>query len=181
MRGLPARAVRGFVARHRWFVLAVLALVVAVAVWRPHGDRQPAHEPRGGPDRIQLALLIAERKWGPACGGQVTVRRAELPAGRLAQASYRFPFGAADDPAAYFGCVIEIRGGRVPWRRFCWAVALHEYGHLAGWRAPPGQQVVWPDGTNDAHHSRNPRSVMFPRYLGHSDERCDRELRRRAD
>jgi hypothetical protein len=41
---------------------------------------------------------------------------------------------------------------------------LHEYGHLAGYRDPANPL--------DPHHSRDPRSIMWP--FAHADARCAR-------
>lgn len=49
-------------------------------------------------------------------------------------------------------------------------VLVHEVGHLAGWRANPGDEFRWPrpDGTYylDANHSRRQRHVMWPFVVG---------------
>jgi hypothetical protein len=51
-------------------------------------------------------------------------------------------------------CTIVVTRRRLEWERYC-ATVVHEWGHLAGRR-----------------HSRDPRSIMFPRY--HGEPRCRR-------
>ena len=115
------------------------------------------------PDRVAAAVAIAEQKWGPVCqGATVPVLRADIAA--LAYAEYRFVLGNDDNRAAYFDCRILFKRGRIPWPKFCTAM-VHEYGHLAAWRAPLGGEAVRPDGTVDRKHSINPRKIMFPRYM----------------
>lgn len=146
-------------------VYFALALMLGIGLAAVLLDVTPLKRPRAGPDRVLAAELIAKKVWGPVCGGQpITVRRANLPQGRLARASYRFSADGAEQPARYFDCVIEVRGGRVPWRRFCTAI-VHEIGHLAGWRARPGEEYVRPDGTRDRFHSGSRRSVMYPEFV----------------
>lgn len=76
---------------------------------------------------------------------------------------------------------------------FC-AVTLHEAGHLAGWRAPPGQEFVrlYMDGSGGVYgvaeptHSNNPRKIMGPSmseyreaHDGHPPPRCEQAFGRR--
>lgn len=76
---------------------------------------------------------------------------------------------------------------------FC-AVAIHETGHLAGWRAPPGQEFIrlYMDGSGGVYgvpeptHSNNPRKIMGPSLAeyreahdGHPPPRCEQAFGRR--
>lgn len=119
--------------------------------------------------RSDDARAVSDAKWGAPCGGtQVTVARGDLPSApgenrRLANASYQWT-GHADNAPSYRNCKITFRRGKIATPQFC-SGRVHEGGHLAGWRARPGQEYVREDGTLDRHHSANRRSIMFPRYV----------------
>lgn len=83
--------------------------------------------------KIDRATAIAAQVWKSPCGGQVTLRWAEPPAGLEWNGAWAYPEA----------CVIEFNlRVHLDWPRFC-HIMIHEYGHLAG-----------------AGHSTNPRSVM---------------------
>ncbi len=125
----------------RLVAAAIAALLIAAPA-------QAHHSPTS---RVHNARHVAAQIWGPSvCGDTMTVPivRAWLPP----------PIAARAFPDR---CVIELN--IQPFTTFALCVVLvHEYGHLAGWRPPPGQAFIRPDGTVDAVHSRNPRSVMYP-------------------
>lgn len=119
-----------------------------------------------GPERVAEAQRIAEQQWGVPCGGaEVTVTRGNV---RGANASWQHPFHAPDDTRSYYNCTITFRRGHIPWGEFC-TVFNHEWLHLMAWRAKSGKEYIGQrkDGTRyaDRLHSRNPRSVMFPRFV----------------
>ncbi len=115
-----------------------------------------------GPTRVEQARAIALERSGPVCQGAVVpIGRSDSVRG-LARASYKFPAGLPDDRAGYFDCTINFRPGRIPWPEFCSAM-VHEYLHLAGWRAVEGKQFVSSEGVQDRHHSSDPKSIMFVR------------------
>jgi hypothetical protein len=145
-------------------VVAVLAVSIAAGGWLV-ANLQPLHRAPAGLDRVVAAEAIAKAKFGSICNNQpITIRRGALPPGRLARASWQYMADGPDDPGTYFDCVITLAHGHFPWPRFCTVVA-HEVGHLAGYRAPAGQEFVRPDGTLDRFHSRNERSLMYPRFV----------------
>lgn len=113
--------------------------------------------------RTDSAAAVADAKWGVPCGGtQVLVRRGDLTdPRRLAEASYEWPAGSENQPADFYNCTITFRWGYISDASFCTAV-VHERGHLAGWRAAPGEEFVRADGTRDVMHSARTRSVMYP-------------------
>jgi hypothetical protein len=120
--------------------------------------------------RVLAAQTVAYQKWGTVCGGSpVTVRHGAIPSDRVAQATYNYGSLGPDNSAGYYNCRIVV-GLKLTlvWSDFC-TMLVHEYGHLAGWRAPLGQEYMRqaPDGTFsiDHLHSRNPRSLMFARLI----------------
>lgn len=124
----------------------------------------PLQQPHAGPDRVAAAENIAEAAWGQVCGGApVDVHRGDVPEGALARARYRFPSGSNDQADRYFNCEITLKRGTIPWGKFCTAL-VHEYGHLAGWRARSGEEFVRGDGTKDRYHARSRRSIMYPHF-----------------
>lgn len=120
--------------------------------------------------RVLAAQAIAQQKWGTVCGtSPVTVRHGVIPPDRVAQAAYNYGNLGPDNPLGYYACRITIGLNQVlPWSNFC-TMLVHEYGHLAGWRAPKSQEYMRqaPDGSFsiDHMHSRNPRSLMFARLI----------------
>ncbi len=111
-------------------------------------------------------MKIAEQTWGEVCQGEpVPVQRADIPT--LGLAEFAHPPGMDGDRYRYTGCRILLRRGRISWPKFCTTV-VHEVGHLAAWRARPGEEFVqtFPDGRRvpDPSHSRNPHKVMHPSY-----------------
>ncbi len=121
-------------------------------------------------NRVAAAKAVANRVWRSPCNGQVTTRRGVLDASVAANAYYSL--GQPGQP--YTDCVVTFNAvlyahGRANYQAFC-STLLHEWGHLAGYRAPPGQEAIRADGTLDPFHSRDPRSVMFP--ILDLDPRC---------
>lgn len=124
--------------------------------------------PAQAASRTEIAQSIALKRSGPVCvpdGGKVAISRSDMVRG-LAHASYDHPLAAPDDRNGYFNCRIQFRRGHIPWREFCHAM-VHEYMHLAAWRAKAGDEYV---ATNQAgqrfvdnKHSRTPTSLMFVR------------------
>ena len=114
-----------------------------------------------GPERVAVAQRLAEDKFGKVCGGEpVTITRGKVPG--LAQASYSYSLAQPDNAELYRNCIVTLRGGRIPWDEFCHAIR-HEWAHLDGWRAPPGQAYVDSRGRVDRFHSRRRTSLMYPR------------------
>lgn len=147
-------------------------LLVAASCWMllSHADADQ--------NRVAAAQRIALNIWGPVCGGQpVQISRGDLPLSAsgnesLARSFYNFPAGHDDDPGSYFNCRIVYKRGHIPWPKFCSATG-HEYGHLKGWRAPPGGAYIRADGTVDRFHSNDPRNLMYPHYV-HELSACHR-------
>lgn len=149
----------------------ILAAALAAAAFLCAGTMALVQSAAAGPDRVQAALAIAERYWGPlCCTGGVTVTRGDLSDGVRAHASYDYPPGGEDDPSRYYHRRITVRRGHIAWKYFCTAI-VHEAGHLAGWRAERGQEYVRADGTADRLHSNDPFNVMYPR-LAHIFPAC---------
>lgn len=139
-------------------LLILAAFACLVALW-PAGVF-------AGADRVKEMQAIATAKWGPVCGGQpVQVIRGRLPKDTLAHATWRFPLATPDDPSTYSDCKITYRAGHISWPVFC-SAGVHEYGHLAHWRAKPGREYVHVDAqgreTHDFAHSADPASIMHP-------------------
>lgn len=126
-------------------LLALLAALLIAA---------PAHAHLSPTSRVHNARHVATQIWGPTvCGDTMAVPivRVALPP----------PIAARAFPDR---CHIELNDQR--WTTFALCVSLvHEIGHLADWRAAPGQAFIRPDGTIDDVHSRNPRSVMYPTII----------------
>ncbi len=144
--------------------MKVLTGLCLAAAWL--GISSTAH---AGPSRVEQAQAIALKRTGPVCtkdGGKVSIIRSGSVPG-LARARYSFsPVEAADDRAAYFNCQIEFQRGHIPWRQFCHAM-VHEYMHLAAWRAKAGEEYVGPNiagqMVRDRKHSKDPASLMYVR------------------
>lgn len=122
--------------------------------------------------RVHDIRHVAANTWGPdVCGDTMTVAiiRVHLPPPTIGRA---YP--------AWNGrpCHIAINDQAWDTETLC-IVLVHEYGHLAGWRAPPGQAYRRPNGTLDELHSRNPRSLMYPVVTAHYPP-CRRDRIRRA-
>ena len=99
--------------------------------------------------RSAHAAQIANRTWHRPCGKvRVEIKYQRLSGGAAARAT-RWKRGGRT-----VRCLVEFAPWATgTWGRYCTA-RLHEYGHLAG-----------------RDHSRNRRSVMFPRIL-EVDHRC---------
>lgn len=104
---------------------------------------------------------FAEKRWEAIvgyrpCGGLIIYRFEELPAGRVAQATF---YRRADREEFGVVCRVDLaeryRAHLYARPALLCSVMLHEIGHLAG-RA----------------HSDNPRSIMFPTVR--VDRRCRR-------
>lgn len=119
--------------------------------------------------RVALAQIIAQRTWGTVCDGvPVTVRHGTLPPTVAARATYNYGNLGPDTASAFYNCRITISPGPISWNDFC-TLYDHETGHLAGWRAAPGQAYMRQsaDGSFrlDYTHSRNTRSLMYPVFI----------------
>jgi hypothetical protein len=137
------------------FTLAAVAAALILAA-----PAQAHHSPTS---RVHDDRHIAATFWGPTvCGGQdvmtVPITRADLPTPTI---------GLAFTDT----CSIEVADIKWSSQELC-DVLVHEFGHLAGWRAPEGQEFIRPDGTPDYAHSADPHNVMYPVVLG-SFAPCD--------
>lgn len=116
----------------------------------------------------QASKDIAMRVWVQPCGGVVHIRRDYFADYRNGGVDYRIAAMAFTDDGP---CRIVInRALRFTPAALC-TVVLHEVGHVAGYRAAPGTEFIYPDGTLDREHSANRRSVMFP-FFRRVDPRC---------
>lgn len=91
--------------------------------------------------RLQENVGIAKSYWGAVCNNVVTVVRAPL-AGRAGEAQYSNPPGNGPNES----CTVIINSNRYFSDKVLCAIEVHEFGHLKG-----------------KGHSKNPRSVMYPR------------------
>jgi hypothetical protein len=137
----------------------VAALILAAPAQAHHSPTSRVHDDR----HVAVSLL------GPTvCDGQdimtVPIVRAKLPPPIIGE--------AFTDT-----CSVEVADIQWTSESLC-VVFLHELSHLAGYRAPEGEQFIRPDGTSDYEHSRDPTSLMYP-VLIDSFAPCEAENVRR--
>ncbi|MGI8624182.1 MAG: hypothetical protein ACR2NB_12025 [Solirubrobacteraceae bacterium] len=129
-------------------------------------------------NRTAAAKTVANRVWHTPCNGHIATLRGYLAEPTVANAAHE-----TEPPGQpYTGCVVTFdtlvfAAGLSSYDTF-YSVLLHEVGHLAGYRAPAGQEAIRLDGTLDPLHTRNPKSVMYP-SLDRDDPRCARPTTRR--
>lgn len=132
---------------------------------------------RATPTRIQDARAAAKAVWGPnVCGDTdaVAVVNRPLPFPRIGQAEWDGVSGGVP-----YDCrVVFAAGFHFDWNELC-ILAEHEFGHLAGYRAPAGHEARYADGQLDPFHSDNPNSVMAPQYDDQHNRHCDWRRRHR--
>jgi hypothetical protein len=95
---------------------------------------------------VTRSRRIARKIYGNVCRGNVRIRFQELPARQAGEAHYDYDPVQPLDTRRYGSCVIIIStAARYSPIIHC-GILVHEWGHLAG-----------------HGHSRNPRSVMYPK------------------
>jgi hypothetical protein len=103
--------------------------------------------------------LIAAQAYGPdVCGDTLRVPIMRGPMPNPAWGAYAHREG---DFAPFTDCYIVVRDQSWTTEVLCRVIA-HEFGHLAGYRAPEGQEYVSPDGVPDYDHARDPGNLMNP-------------------
>lgn len=158
--------------------LAVLTATLLVAA--------PPADTRLSADTVRMKA-IAAHVWHDPCAGQVHIRRIILPndehgrpiLGRIVSDANGLP-----EPP----CRIRINSRYTFTPAALCTLMIHEYGHLAGWRAPDGEGyqrlVKEPDGRvtvqEESTHHRNPRKIMYPSLYDYGDERGGPHPRCRA-
>jgi len=153
-----------------WLVLAlVLTLLVGVALGRlvqpgvPEEpipfERRVQGEAQGNSARSSAARgrRVALRIWGPVCGGHYIVRSRPLPGRQSGSAAYDYDPARPYDWRRFTECVVEINSNLSLTSAERCGTQVHEVGHLRG----------------ILRHSRNPRSIMFPRlHNGNIPDAC---------
>lgn len=132
-----------------------LLVVVTMAIFIGLGGIAEAHSTTS---RVWNMREIALRVYGEtACNDTMTIPiiRAKLAPGIVGL------FDAGDG-----GCVgrrVLVADKHWTTEALCRVIAGHELGgHAHGWRAPPGEEYVRPDGTLDPLHSNDPMNIMWP-------------------
>lgn len=137
---------------------AFLATMIVVA----------AAEARLSADTQQMKQIAATVAHNP-CDGQVYVRRIVLPNDEFGRPILgRIISDGNGNPE--LPCRIRINSRYTFTPAALCTLLIHEYLHLAGWRAPPGQEyrrlVREPDGRmsveRESTHHDDPRKVMYP-------------------
>ena len=130
--------------------VVLLAAVAPAAASAQSPAPSPAVRFAVGSAPMLAAQAIARDTWGTdACGGTVDVVWDVLAPNYNALSTWSNPTDSYANPAANYGCTIELNSTMTfDWPKFC-TVVVHEYGHL------DGQQ-----------HSADPHSVMAAVYGG---------------
>ena len=109
--------------------------------------------------RVHVMRDIAVALYGPdVCGNTMAVR---IQRGPMLQPQWLAYAHYDDTPPPYTGCIIVLKDTRWETEYLC-RVIEHEYKHLTGWRAPPGEAYVGADGVPDPAHSNDPLDLMWP-------------------